>query len=77
VADVDGDGFPDLVTANADSDSVSVLLGQGDGTFQPEQRFAVGRDPWAVVVADLNGDGVPDLVTANLGSASVSVLLHR
>ena len=44
VADLDGDGAPDLVTANAYSDDVSVLLGNGDGSFQAQQRFAAG--PW-------------------------------
>ena len=75
VADLSGDGKPDLVTANAFSDDVSVLLGNGDGTFQPEQRFAVGDFPNAVAVADLNGDGRLDLVTANPNTDDVSVLL--
>jgi hypothetical protein len=77
VADLDDDTLPDLVTANADSDDVSVLLGNGDGTFQPapSSPFAVGDDPLSVAVADLDGDTIPDLVTANLASDDVSVLL--
>ncbi len=62
VADVNGDGRLDLITAN---NNVSVLLGKGDGTFQAEQRFAVGSVPFSVAVADVNGDGRLDLVTAN------------
>ena len=77
VADVDGDGRPDLVTANHCSDDVSVLLGRGDGTFGDQARFAVGSCPISVAVADVNGDGRPDLVTANIGSDDVSVLLGR
>jgi hypothetical protein len=75
VADVNGDGRPDLVTANQSGNSVSVLLGNGNGTFQSAVNFGVGSSPRSVAVADVNGDGRPDLVTANFGSGSVSVLL--
>ncbi len=79
VGDLNGDGHPDLVTANVGSHDVSVLLGRGDGTFVPQQRFAVGASaaPASVVVGDLNGNGIPDLVTANLQFGDVSVLLGR
>ncbi len=76
VADLDGDSVPDLVTANAGSRDVSVLLGNGDGTFQAAVSFAAGDLPLSVAVADLNGDTVPDLVTANESSDDVSVLLN-
>ena len=72
VADVNGDGHPDLVTANLASADVSVLLGQGDGTFQVQQHFGAGGSFLSVAIADVNGDGRPDLVVAG-----VSVLLHR
>ena len=78
VADLDGDTIPDLVTANRTSDDVSVLLGNGDGTFQAAVSFAVGgrfEVPWAVAVADLDGDTVPDVVTANAGQENLGVLL--
>jgi hypothetical protein len=79
VADVNGDGRLDVVTANPGSSDVSVLLGNGDGTFQTPQRFAVGGGPVSVAVADVNGDGRLDLVTANAygtnGAGDVSVLL--
>ena len=69
VADVNGDGKPDLVVANANSNSVSVLLGNGNGTFQTQQTFAAGTDPrFSVAVADVNGDGKPDIVVANSNS---------
>ena len=54
---------------------MSVLLGNGDGTFRPQQTFPVGSDPDAVAVADLTGDGIPDIVTANSCDNTVSVLL--
>ncbi len=73
VADL-GNGHMDIITANAADNTVSVLLGNGDGTFQPALSFAVGSDPVSVAVADL-GNGHPDIITADNGSNTVSVLL--
>jgi subtilisin-like proprotein convertase family protein len=75
VADLNADGHDDLVTVNALDNQVSVLLGNGDGSFQPERRFDVGLFPRFNAVADFNNDGRPDLATANAGSGDVSVLL--
>ena len=75
VADLNGDGRPDIVTTNSADNTVSVLLGNGDGTFQPQQTFAVGRSPRGLAVADLTGDGIPDLVVANYNDNTVSVLM--
>jgi hypothetical protein len=79
VGDFNGDGQQDLATANAafNANTVSILLGQGDGTFQAPQAFGVGATPTFVVVGDFNGDGHQDLVTANIGVSSVSILLGR
>jgi FG-GAP-like repeat/Putative Ig domain/Bacterial Ig-like domain/FG-GAP repeat len=74
-ADLNGDGRTDLIVANFQSNTVSVLLGNGNGTFQPAVNYAVGSEPISVTVADLNGDGHPDLIVANAGSSYVSVLL--
>ena len=71
VSDFNGDGRPDLVIANVGFASVSVLLGNGDGTFQPAHNFAAGRSPIAVVVSDFNGDGTLDLAVGN-GSSDVT-----
>jgi hypothetical protein len=60
-------------TATSDQDSVTVWLGNGDGTFQSPQIFHTGPDPFAIVVADLNFDGKLDIATANL-SNTVSIL---
>ena len=53
---------------------MSVLLGNGDGTFQNQVRYAAGTSPSAIVAGDFNGDGRTDLAVAN-GSNDVSVLL--
>jgi hypothetical protein len=84
VADLNGDGKLDLVvTSNYDqpTGSVSVLLGNGNGTFQAPVNYDVGPGPVPVIVADLNGDGTPDLIVGNTGhsqapGASLSVLLN-
>ena len=75
LADLNGDGVLDLVTSNFSSNDVSILIGNGDGTFAGERRFSVGDSPSAVSAADLNGDGIVDVVTANVGSNDVSILL--
>ena len=54
---------------------MSVLLGNGNGTFQAQATFAAGSFPYSVAVGDVNGDGRPDLLVANGNSNNVSVLL--
>jgi hypothetical protein len=75
VADFNGDGKPDLAVVNRDSNSVSVLLGNGDGTFKAAKNFAVNSDPRQLGVADVNRDGKLDLITSNGQSNTISVLL--
>ncbi len=77
VADVNGDGEPDLVVANAGSNNIGVLLGNGDGTFQPAVSFASGGSyPRSIVLMDVNGDGRPDVLVANFNSGTVGVLIN-
>ena len=65
---MDGDVRPDLAVANYDSNSVSVLLGKGDGTFGSQVEYYAGPNPYFLAIGDLNGDGVSDLAVANLNS---------
>lgn len=86
VGDFNGDGKPDLAVANSADNTVSVLLGNGDGSFQTQQVYATGGvDPISMVMGDFNGDGKPDLAVINAGdtsrgefdtNSSVSVLLN-
>src|SRR3989442_3564762 len=74
VGDFNGDGKLDLAVANFDSSDVSVLLGNGHGSFQAALTFGAGRSPCFVAVGDFNGDGKLDLVVANFDSNDISVL---
>jgi hypothetical protein len=79
--DFNGDGVPELAVANAgnpqigDDGNISILLGNGDGTFQSANNFVAGKNPVSIAVGDFNGDNRLDMVVANSGSGNVSVLL--
>jgi hypothetical protein len=78
MADFDGDGKADLAVANRGDNSLSVLLGNGDGTFQTHVDYALGGGPSSVAYGDFNGDGRPDLVVAindSVAPSHLSVLL--
>jgi hypothetical protein len=77
IGDLNGDGKPDVVTANQVASSISVFVNRGDGSFEARHDFRVGLHPVSVAIDDLNRDGSPDLVTANFNAGSVSVLLNR
>jgi len=75
LGDLNGDGKPDLATANdlRDTGTVSVLLNTGDGTFEPARDYATSR-AYSVALGDLNDDHKPDLAVAD--GSGVSVLLN-
>jgi hypothetical protein len=70
-ADFNGDGRLDLAVANYLSHSVSVLLGNANGTFQPALTSPTGANPRSLAVGDFNSDGKLDVATANAGDVSV------
>jgi hypothetical protein len=77
VADVNHDGKPDIIVANTDDATISVLLGDGKGQFSPAagSPFPCGKNPNDIAVVDMNGDGTPDLVIANTQTPYISILL--
>jgi hypothetical protein len=75
IGDLNGDGKPDLATANFGAGTVSVLLNRGDGSFEGKRDYPTGRTGELVEIADLNGDDKSDLV--NLRPRSISVLLNQ
>ncbi len=76
-ADLNGDAHPDLVIVNQTDNTISVELGNGDGTFTapPNSPLATGQAPSAVTIADFNGDGIPDIGVTDPQTDSVSVYL--
>jgi hypothetical protein len=77
VGDFTGNGILDLAVANAASNTVSVLLGNSNGTFAPAVHYLVGSGPSGVAAGDFTGDGSLDLAVSNSASGNVSVLLNR
>ena len=77
LGNVNGDTFPDIITANYGSDNVSVLLGQSGGGFQTATSYEVGSGPYSVALGNVNGDAFPDIITANFFGNTVSVLLGQ
>ena len=74
-ADFNGDGKLDLAVLNSGSNDVSILLANGDGTFQLARTFGAGNSPSSIAVGDFNGDGKMDLAVFMLpGGTPVSPL---
>ena len=74
--DFNADGKLDAVVTDENTGTVSVMLGNGDGTLRFAGAFVTGSSPSAIAVGDFNGDGRPDVAAANGGSNNVSVLLN-
>jgi FG-GAP-like repeat len=77
IADVNTDRSPDVVTANSDGKSASVLRNRGNGTFAARHDYRIGSEAVSVAVAELNGDRHPDLVVRSYAGRSFSILLNR
>jgi Concanavalin A-like lectin/glucanases superfamily/FG-GAP-like repeat len=75
-ADVNGDGWVDLISANNGDSTLSVLTNNGSGGFVLATNLSVGSGPNAVTAADLNGDEKVDLISANSGNNTLSVLTN-
>ncbi|MCA9291535.1 MAG: VCBS repeat-containing protein [Phycisphaerales bacterium] len=75
-SDFNRDGIVDICVANINTQSVSIVLGNGDGTFQPQQEVIVGASPRGIAVLDVDGDGDIDIVNTNAGGNNCSVLIN-
>lgn len=75
-ADLDGDGLLDLVTGNTQAPTVSVLIGNGDGTFQPRVDYTVGQGVRGLALLDADGDGDMDIAACSFSNGHVAVLLN-
>ncbi len=75
IADFDGSGVPDLAVANSSAGTISILAGQGDGTFLTKSTIVVGGHPSALVTADFNKDGRNDLAVTDALTGEVDILL--
>jgi hypothetical protein len=77
VGDLNGDGTADLAVANHNDNTVTILLGNGDGSFTQATNspVTVGTGPMSLAVGDLSGDGTADLVVANVNDSTVTILL--
>ncbi len=78
MGDFNGDGKLDLAVSNPETSTVTILVGNGDGTFTlSTSSFSTGNTPQSIVAGDFNGDGRLDLATANHGDNTVSILLQQ
>ncbi len=78
IGDFNGDGIPDLVTANAGSNTASVFLGNGDGTFAAGPTPSTGTNPIFAAAGDFNGDGLSDIAAVlNYPNFEAPILLAQ
>jgi len=75
VGDFNNDGISDIATADNGADQLTILLGNGDGTFTAAASPSTGSNPYAITVGDLNGDGRLDLAVSNIADGTVTILL--
>ncbi len=76
-ADFNGDGHLDLAVTNIHQSSLTVLLGNGDGTFKTAPSASSGAFPTFLTTGDFNGDGKPDLAVVSVNENTVTVLLGK
>jgi hypothetical protein len=78
-AELNGDGNLDLLTVSPSTNTLSILTGNGAGSFTlqtPLLTTGTGSTPYSLAVADVNGDGKRDVVTANTGTSTIGVYLN-
>ncbi|MBL4661704.1 MAG: VCBS repeat-containing protein [Alcanivoracaceae bacterium] len=76
-SDFNHDGNVDICVVNINDNTISILLGNGDGSFMPAQNVSVGNAPRGIAVLDVDGDGDIDIVNSNYESDNMSVLINN
>ncbi len=78
-ADFNGDGKPDLATANGGSDNITIFINNGNGAYSTGVDYSnnIGSHPWSITSADFNSDGKPDLATANGGKGNITIFTNN
>jgi len=76
-ADINKDGNLDVVVTNHDSNTISILPGNGDGTFQPQSVLSTGTAPTGIAAGDFNNDGAVDIAVTNNGDNTVTIFLNN
>ena len=76
VADIDGSGKPSVLVSNESEGTISVLLGNGDGTLQPRQSYAVGFNPSFIATGGFNGNGNVDVAVAGKSGSLLAIFLN-
>jgi len=79
VGDMDGDTFPDIVTANKEDDTVSIFMNKGDGTFGSRTDYTVNEEPHEIQLADVDFDGKLDIATLSAanGGYAATVMINQ
>jgi hypothetical protein len=76
-SDFNHDGRPDICVAEVGVNRVGVLLGNGDGTYGPQQQIIVGSAPRGIAALDADGDGDVDIVNTNNGSSNLTIMFNN
>ncbi len=77
IGDINGDNVSDVISANLDSDSISVFINNGNGTLATKVDYAATNGPYTPEIGDLNGDGIADLAVINFSSDFLSVYINN
>ncbi|CAF3577317.1 unnamed protein product [Rotaria sp. Silwood1] len=78
IGDLNKDNHPDIITINSKHDSISVIMGYGNGTFAPQLNYSTGNSsrPSAVVIGDFNNDNRSDLLVTNVDTGDIGVFIQ-
>ncbi|HEY1790148.1 MAG TPA: VCBS repeat-containing protein, partial [Verrucomicrobiae bacterium] len=76
IADINGDGKPDIILSSPGNSSVVIFTNAGGGIFVSNAAYSLGNAPDYIVAQDINGDGKPDIITANFSHGTLTILTN-